>query len=80
MGPLMGQGGNGLIHGVRKFAMDVQGLEIDLIDRVNPFGKACKILAKTMGETSLRQVAAVISAKKVKFTLEETRNLAKRAL
>lgn len=47
----MGQGGNGLIHGVRKFAMDVQGLEIDLIDRINPFGEACKILAKTIGET-----------------------------
>lgn len=30
-----------LIDGVRKFAMDVTGLDIDLIDRINPFGEAC---------------------------------------
>ena len=27
-----------LIDGVRKFAMDVRELDIDLIDRINPFG------------------------------------------
>ena len=75
-----GGGGNGLIQGVRRFAMDVRELDIDLIDRINPFGEAYKILAKAMGEASLRQVAAVISAKKVKLTAEEARDLAKRAL
>lgn len=75
-----GGGGNGLVQGVRRFAMDVRELDIDLIDRINPFGEAYKILAKAMGETSLRQVAAVISAKKVKLTAEEARDLAKRAL
>ena len=29
-----------LIDGVRKFAMDVRELDIDLIDRINPFGEA----------------------------------------
>ena len=72
--------GNGLIQGVRRFAMDVHELDIDLIDRINPFGEAYKILAKAMSEASLRQVAAVISAKKVKLTAEEARDLANRAL
>jgi hypothetical protein len=35
-----------LIDGVRKFAMDVRELDIDLIDRINPFGEAYAILAK----------------------------------
>ncbi len=74
-------GGNtALIDGVRKFAMDVRELDIDLIDRINPFSEAYAILAKTMSEESLKQVAAIISAKKVKLTPEEARDLAKRAL
>ena len=39
-----------LIEGVRRFAMDVRELDIDLIDRINPFGEAYAILAKTMSE------------------------------
>ena len=69
-----------LIDGVRKFAMDVRDLNIDLIDRINPFGEAYAILAKTMSEESLKQVAAVISAKKIQLTPEEARDLARRAL
>lgn len=75
-----GAGNNALIQGVRKFAMDVRELDIDLIDRINPFSEAYAILAKTMSEESLKQVAAVISAKKVQLTPEEARDLAKRAL
>jgi len=74
-------GGNtALIDGVRKFAMDVRELDIDLIDRINPFGEAYAILAKAMSENSLKQVAAVIAAKRVNLTSEEARDLAKRAL
>ncbi len=69
-----------LIDGVRKFAMDVRELDIDLIDRINPFGEAYSILAKTMSEESLRQVQAVISAKKVQLSPDEARDLAKRAV
>ena len=75
------QGGNtALIDGVRKFAMDVRELDIDLIDRINPFGEAYAILAKAMSEESLMQVAAIISAKKMSLTPEEARELARRAL
>ncbi len=75
------QGGNtALIDGVRKLAMDVRELDIDLIDRINPFGEAYAILAKAMSEESLKQVAAIISAKKMSLTPEEARELARRAL
>ncbi len=69
-----------LIDGVRKYAMDVRELDIDLIDRINPFGEAYAILAKTMSEESLKQVAAIIAGKRVNLTLEEARELARRAL
>ena len=68
-----------LIDGVRRF-MDVQDLDIDLIDRINPFGAAYAILAKAMNEHSLRQVHAAITAKKVRITPDEARDLARRAL
>lgn len=68
------------IDGVRKFAMDVTELDIDLIDRINPFGEAYAILAKTMSEESLRQIAAVIGAKRASLTIEDARELARRAL
>lgn len=73
-------GNTALIDGVRKFAMDVRELDIDLIDQINPFGEAYAILAKTMSEDSLKQVAAVISAKKVQLSPEEARDLARRAV
>jgi len=74
-------GGNtALIDGVRKYALSVQELDIDLIDRINPFGEAYSILAKTMSEESLRQVAVIIAGKKVNLSLDEARELAKRAL
>ncbi len=60
--------------------MDVRELDIHLIDRINPFGEAYSILAKTMSEDSLKQVQAVISAKKVKLSPDEARDLAKRAV
>ena len=76
-----GKGGNtALIDGVRRFVMDVRDLDIDLIDRINPFSEAYAILAKTMNEESLRQVAAVITAKKVQIAPDEARDLARRAL
>lgn len=74
------KGNTALIDGVRKFAMDVRDLDIDLIDRINPFGEAYAILAKTMSEESLKQVAAIIAGKRVNMTIEEARELAKRAL
>jgi hypothetical protein len=69
-----------LIDGIRKFAMDVRELDIDLIDRINPFGEAYAILAKTMSEESLKQVAAAIAAKRTSLTPEEAKELAVRAV
>jgi hypothetical protein len=69
-----------LIDGVRKFAMDVRELDIDLIDRINPFGEAYAILAKSMNEDRLKQVAAVIAAKRTSLTPEEAKELAVRAV
>jgi superfamily II DNA or RNA helicase len=68
------------VDGVRKYALSVTELDIDLIDRINPFGEAYSILAKTMSEESLKQVQAIINAKRVTMTIEEARDLAKRAL
>ena len=73
-------GSNAFIESVRKFAMDVRELDIDLIDRINPFSEAYAILSKAMNEESLKQVHAIISGKKVSMSLDEARELAKRAL
>lgn len=68
-----------LVDGVRRFAMDVRELDIDLIDRINPFREAYAILAKTMTENSLKQVEAAISAKRTALTPEDAKALAIRA-
>ncbi|MEW8308182.1 MAG: DEAD/DEAH box helicase [gamma proteobacterium symbiont of Ctena orbiculata] len=68
------------VDGVRKYAMDVRDLDIDLIDKINPFSEAYAILAKSMDENSLKQVKAVINSKKIKLTEEEARELAIRAV
>ena len=75
-----GSSNTAFVDGVRKFAMDVRELDIDLIDRINPFSEAYAILAKAMDENSLKQVKAVINSKKVKLTEEEARELATRAV
>jgi superfamily II DNA or RNA helicase len=73
-------GGNtALIDGVRKF-VNVRDLDIDMIDRINPFEAAYAVLAKAMDEKSLRQVQAAIAAKKLSIPEDEARDLSKRAL
>lgn len=69
-----------LVDGIRRFAMDVRELDIDLIDRINPFGEAYAILAKTMSEDSLKQVAAAISAKRTTISPDDALVIAKRAV
>jgi hypothetical protein len=68
------------VDGVRKYAMDVRELDIDLIDRINPFGEAYAILAKTMSEESLKQVKAAIAAKRTTIMPEDAKAIAKRAV
>ena len=67
------------VDGVRKF-MNVRELDIDLIDRINPFEAAYAILAKAMNESTLRQVQAAISARKTTLTEDEARAFAVRAV
>jgi superfamily II DNA or RNA helicase len=68
-----------LIDGVRRF-INVRDLDIDLIDRINPFEAAYAVLAKAMDEGSLRQIQASIAGKNVKIGEDEARELARRAL
>ena len=69
-----------LLDGVRRYVTDVRDLNVDLIDSINPFGEAYNILAKSMDAERLRQLQALISARKVQLTPDEARALAKRAL
>lgn len=68
------------VDGVRKFAMDVRELDIDLIDSINPFDAAYAVLAKAMNEGTLKQVQATINARRINLTHDEARALAERAL
>ncbi|MBL0240307.1 MAG: DEAD/DEAH box helicase [Chloracidobacterium sp.] len=82
---LVGGGGSdsqntSLIDGVRRYAMSVTELDIDLIDSINPFGEAYAILSKSMTEERLKQVSDVIMRKQTKLTPEEARELAVRAV
>ena len=69
-----------LLDGVRQIAMDVRGLDIDLIDSINPWQAAYVVLGKSMSESTLKQVQAAIVAKRTKITPEEARDLAARAV
>ena len=68
------------VKGIQQYALDVRELDIDLIDQINPFSDAYAILSKTMSETSLKQIAATISVKKIKLSEEEALILANRAV
>lgn len=68
------------VDGVRQYVMDVTNLDVDFIDRINPFGEAYAILAKSLNEENLRQLSNIIAGKKSKFTFEEAKDLTKRAV
>ena len=61
---------------MRKF-INVRDLDIDLIDRINPFDAAYAVLAKAMDEKTLRQVRASIAAKQVSIPEDEAQELAR---
>lgn len=82
---LVGDGGQeplntSLIEGVRRYALLVTELDIDLIDSINPFGEAYAILSKSMTEERLKQVSDIIMRKQSKLTPEDARDLAIRAV
>ena len=63
------------VDGVRRF-MNVRDLDIDMIDRINPFQAAFEILAKTMNPKILKQVQEAIAAKRTTIPPNEARKLA----
>ncbi|WP_272537087.1 DEAD/DEAH box helicase [Providencia sp. PROV206] len=67
------------IQGVKRF-INVRDLDIDLIDHINPFESAYAVLSKAMDETTLRQVQAHISSKRINLSPEEAKELAIRAV
>jgi hypothetical protein len=69
-----------LLDGVRRFAMDVRELDIDLIDSKNPFEEAYAILAKTMDEKLLRQVQEAIAGRRTSLSFEDAKALSIRAV
>lgn len=74
------QGNNALVDGVRKFALDVRNLDVDLIDRINPFEHAYSVISKSMNEATLKTLQEIVAAKKISLSYEEARMLAFRAL
>lgn len=75
-----GRGSTALIDGIKKFTVDVRELDVDWIDSINPFSEAYSILSKAMTEQSLKAMAQVIAGSKPSLSLDEARELAKRAL
>lgn len=73
------KGSTAFVDGVRKFALSVRELDIDLIDGINPFEAAYSVLAKSMNEQMLKQVETAIAGKRAGIPIEEARDLAKRA-
>jgi hypothetical protein len=65
-----------LLDGVRRLALEVKELDIDLIDRINPFEAAYAVLAKSMNEATLKQVQSVIAAKRTPLSPEEAKGFA----
>jgi len=53
---------------------------LTLIDRINPFGEAYAILAKTPSEESLGRLATVIAERRTSLSPDEARDLAGRAV
>jgi hypothetical protein len=73
------RGSTAFVDGVRKFALSVRELDIDLIDGINPFEAAYAVLAKSMNEQMLKQVETAIAGKRAGISIEEARELALRA-
>ena len=68
-----------IVDGVRRFAMSVKELDIDLIDSINPFGEAYAILSHAMTPERFAEIQAIIEKKRIAITSEEAKMLAVRA-
>lgn len=73
------RGSTAFVDGVKKYALSVRELDVDLIDSINPFETAYKVLSKEMNEQLLKQVEAAIAGKRAAISLDDARELAQRA-
>ena len=55
--------------------INIDELDIDLIDSVNPFQSAYEVLSRDVDSRTLGLIARVFDAKKVEFTIDELRML-----
>ena len=78
--PMEERQNNAFVEGVRRYALNVRELNIELIDAVNPFGEAYSILSKTMNETRLRQIETLIGKSRSSISPDEALELAKKAI
>lgn len=71
-------GNTAMVDGVRRYALNVRELDVDLIHQVNPFGGAYAILAKSVDGDFLKQMQEVIAKQKnpVDFSPEEAKKWA----
>lgn len=68
------------VDSVKRYALDVRELNIDMIEAINPFEEAYAVLSKTMNEERLRQIAALVKTKRSKITPEDAKIYARRAV
>ena len=61
---------NNLIRFANKF-INVRDLDIDLIDRINPFQASYKIMSKSIDAEVLKRIHGAIISKKIKMTEDE---------
>lgn len=73
-------GNTSFVDSIKKYALDVRELNIDMIESINPFEGAYSILSKTMNEQRLKQIAALVKTKRTKITPEDAQLYARRAV
>ena len=76
----MKTGSTSFVDSIKKYALDVRELNIDMIESINPFEGAYSILSKTMNEQRLKQIAALVKTKRTKITPEDAKLYARRAV
>ena len=73
-------GSTSFVDSVKKYALDVRELNIDMIESINPFEEAYSILSKTMNEERLKEIAALVKTKRTTITPEDAKLYARRAV
>lgn len=73
-------GNTSFVDSIKKYALDVRELNIDMIESINPFEEAYSILSKAMNEQRLKQIAAIVKTKRTKITPEDAKLYARRAV